>query len=176
MGATSSQGSPTPRRISVKSTMEEEELNNHAVLGEAQQVSIIASAPAQIEERARGRGAAVRRRGRGRGGVESTTSAVSVTQSVEPRRSARLAARTAEQTLVTTSGTCAELRQPHARIVTGFGSERIDNVADDERRRVAEGVRRAARRREEGTRGPVTGLDGQDMDRAAGGPWSAGRR
>ena len=176
MGATSSQGSPTPRRISVQSTMEEQELNNHAVLGEAQQVSIIASAPAQIEERARGRGSAARRRGRGRGGVESTTSAVSVTQSVEPRRSARLAARTAEQTLVTTSGTCAEIRQPHARIVTGFGSERIENVADDERRRVAEGVRRAAHRREEGTRGPVTGLDGQDMDRAAGGPWSAGRR
>ncbi len=62
------------------------------------------------------------------------------------------------------------------RIVTGFGSERVEDLVADERRREAEGARRGVARREEGTRGRMTTFGGEDLDRAAGGPWQAGRR
>ena len=62
------------------------------------------------------------------------------------------------------------------RIVTGFGPERVDDVAAEERRRVAEGVRRGVARRDEGTRGRMTNFGGEDLDRGAGGPWQARRR
>ena len=62
------------------------------------------------------------------------------------------------------------------RIVTGFGSERVEDLVADERRREAEGARRGVARREEGTRGRMTSFGGEDLDRAAGGPWQAGRR
>ena len=62
------------------------------------------------------------------------------------------------------------------RIVTGFGSERVEDVASHEMQRESEAMARAARRRGEGSRGRMTGFDGEDLDRAAGGPWQAGRR
>ncbi len=62
------------------------------------------------------------------------------------------------------------------RIVTGFGSERVEDLVADERRREAEGARRGVARREEGTRGRMTTFGGEDLDRAAGGPWQSGRR
>ena len=63
-----------------------------------------------------------------------------------------------------------------SRIVTGFGRERVDDVAAQESRREAEGVRRGVARRDEGTRGRMTSLGGEDLDRGAGGPWQARRR
>ena len=62
------------------------------------------------------------------------------------------------------------------RIVTGFGDERVDDVAADEVRRSDEGIRRARHRREEGERGRTRDLHNNDLDRAAGGAWQAGRR
>ena len=61
-------------------------------------------------------------------------------------------------------------------IVTGFGSERIDDVAADETRRIAEGARRGDQRRREGTRGRLTDRTGADLDRGEGGAWHVGRR
>ena len=43
--------------------------------------------------------------------------------------------------------------QRAGRIVTGFGEERVEDVAEDARRREREGARRGVQRREEGTRG-----------------------
>ena len=62
------------------------------------------------------------------------------------------------------------------RIVTGFGAERIDDVASDEQRRLREGARRGTRRRETGERGRMRDFDDNDLDRAAGGAWHAGKR
>ena len=62
------------------------------------------------------------------------------------------------------------------RIVTGFGSERIDDVRADEQRRLAEGARRGDQRREDGSRGRMTSFEGMDLDRGEGGAWHAGRR
>ncbi len=62
------------------------------------------------------------------------------------------------------------------RIVTGFGSERVEDVAADEARRVSEGVQRAGRRREDGSRGRMVDLQGRELDRGAGGAWQARRR
>ena len=62
------------------------------------------------------------------------------------------------------------------RIVSGFGRERIEDVASHGRRLDRETLARAASRRAEGSRGRMTGFDGEDLDRAAGGPWQAGRR
>ena len=63
---------------------------------------------------------------------------------------------------------------PH--IVSGFGRERIEDVASHGQRLEGEALARAASRRAEGSRGRMTGFDGGDLDRAAGGPWQAGRR
>ena len=62
------------------------------------------------------------------------------------------------------------------RIVTGFGEERVEDVLADEARRVAEGVRRGERRRDEGVRGRMRDMGDQDLDRSAGGAWHLGRR
>ena len=63
-----------------------------------------------------------------------------------------------------------------SRIVTGFGSERVDDVTADEARRIADGVRRGVQRRETGSRGRMTDYSGADLDRSAGGAWHVGRR
>ena len=62
------------------------------------------------------------------------------------------------------------------RIVSGFGTERVDDVAADERQRSAAGAQRGDWRREMGERGRMTDLSGVDLDRSAGGAWHAGRR
>ena len=80
-----------------------------------------------------------------------------------PRRSARVAARTDEQRV-------------RSRIVTGFGHERVDDLAADEARQIAEGARRGDARRNEGTRGRMTDFTGDDLDRGAGGAFRLGRR
>ncbi len=61
-------------------------------------------------------------------------------------------------------------------IVSGFGDERVDDVAADEARRIAEGARRGDERRREGDRGRMVDRSGNDLDRGAGGAWHAGRR
>ena len=60
-------------------------------------------------------------------------------------------------------------------IVSGFGAERVVDIASHERRRDAEALGRAHRRREEFTRGRMTTFNGEDLDRSAGGPWRANR-
>ena len=65
---------------------------------------------------------------------------------------------------------------PRPRVVTGFGMERVDDVLEDERRRISEGAERGDRRREAGDRGRMRDLHGGDLDRSAGGAWHAGRR
>jgi hypothetical protein len=99
------------------------------------------------------------------------------------RRSARLVSRaTADPVLESVlpggaharSGAVRAGRRP--RIVTGFGAERIDDVAEDERRRVVEGARRGSRQVADGSRGSLMTFGGEELDRSAGGPWQAGRR
>ena len=63
-----------------------------------------------------------------------------------------------------------------SRIVTGFGRERVEDVAQHARRMDSEGVRRGVRRRDEGTRGRMTGFGGEDLDRAVGRAWQLGSR
>ena len=62
-----------------------------------------------------------------------------------------------------------------ARIVTGFGAERVEDVAADEARRIAASAKRGDLRREEGTRGRMRDFANQDLDRSAGGAWHLGR-
>ena len=62
------------------------------------------------------------------------------------------------------------------RIVTGFGSERIDDVRAHEARREAEALERHTHRADEGDRGRMRDAEDRDLDRGAGGPWQAGRR
>ena len=61
-------------------------------------------------------------------------------------------------------------------IVSGFGRERVEDVAADEARRIADGARRGDERRREGLRGRMVDRNGNDLDRGAGGAWHAGRR
>ena len=61
------------------------------------------------------------------------------------------------------------------RVVSGFGTERVDDVDAERARRDADQLARA-RLRSEGERGRMTDRTGEDLDRSAGGPWSAGRR
>ena len=63
-----------------------------------------------------------------------------------------------------------------SRIVTGFGAERVEDVAADEARRLQEGAQRGSHRRDTGERGRATDLYGNALDRSAGGAWHAGRR
>ena len=71
---------------------------------------------------------------------------------------------------------CGVGRGGAPRIVSGFGRERVDDVVSQEQLREHEAMVRASRRSAEGTRGRMTGFSGEDLDRAAGGPWQAGRR
>ena len=68
----------------------------------------------------------------------------------------------------------ASSRRP--RIVTGFGAERVEDVAADEARRWQEGAQRGSRRRDAGERGRAVDFHGNELDRSAGGAWHAGRR
>ena len=97
-----------------------------------------------------------------RGAVGSADAEVDA-QAAAPRRSARVAARTEQQRF-------------RSRIVSGFGDERVDDVAADEANRIAAGAGRGDARRNEGTRGRMTDFTGADLDRGAGGAWHAGRR
>ena len=90
------------------------------------------------------------------------------------RRSARIAV--LEESRSAGGGGGVSLRHGGPRVVSGFGSERVEDVAAHEERRDAGAMVRAARRRADGTRGRMTGFGGEDLDRAAGGPWQAGRR
>ena len=74
------------------------------------------------------------------------------------------------------ASTSAQAPARGARVVSGFGAERIEDVRAHGERVEAEALVRAARRREEGTRGRATGFDGEDIDRGTGGAWHAGRR
>ena len=103
---------------------------------------------------------------------------------VGSRRSARVAAQgQGRADVLTRAGEGSGARSAGAssgpsrcRIVTGFGSERIDDVVADEQRRLVEGARRGDQRREDGARGRMTSFEGQDLDRGVGGAWHAGRR
>ena len=77
-----------------------------------------------------------------------------VTDTMPVRRSARVAARS-EGTTTAVSG--------RGRIVSGFGMERVDDVALDERQRNAAGAQRGDRRREQGERGRMTDFSGADL-------------
>ena len=69
------------------------------------------------------------------------------------------------------------VRATRACIVTGFGNERVEDVAADEASRVRAGARRGDTRRREGTRGRAVHFSsGQDLDRSDGGAWHTGRR
>ena len=97
------------------------------------------------------------------------------------RRSARIAASVGGVRGGTGEGAglrrgCGGGRAGGLRIVTGFGGERVGDVVSQEEVRESEALVRAARRREEGIRGRMTGFDGEDLDRGAGGAWRAGRR
>ena len=59
--------------------------------------------------------------------------------------------------------------------MTGFGSGRVDDLALDEDRRVAEGLARHRERVAQGGRGRMTDRTGDDLDRSVGGPVRFGR-
>jgi len=63
-----------------------------------------------------------------------------------------------------------------ARVVSGFGSERREDVVADRQQLEADMVERARHRREQGMRGRVRDFQGRDVDRSGGGAWHAGRR
>ena len=96
-----------------------------------------------------------------------------VTDTVPVRRSARVAARSEG---VTTIASGRGRGAGGGRIVSGFGAERVEDVAADQRRRIAEGAQRGDERRVTGARGRMTDHTGADLDRGAGGAWHAGRR
>ena len=62
------------------------------------------------------------------------------------------------------------------RIVTGFGRERVDDVAAHEALVSKNENRRAKQRYEEGKRGRMRDWDDNDLDRSEGGAWRAGKR
>ena len=68
------------------------------------------------------------------------------------------------------------LQHKRPRIVTGFGSERVEDVAADEAKRVEAGARRGTQRRESGDRGRMRDINDNDLDRSAGAAWHAGKR
>lgn len=199
-----SDGVPCPRMSSGPSPTPHGDTAKVAVdVGEAQ--SSVRSVGVWDSGMSSGSGSAVRGRGRGRGGsvakaaaadtacvrgasrggrrgvatgpsasaAEERRAAAVVADAAPVRRSARVAARgEGATTAVSGRGRVAG----GGRIVTGFGAERVEDVAADERRRIAENARRGDERRETGTRGRVTDCTGADLDRSAGGAWHAGRR
>ena len=122
----------------------------------------------------RGRGSGAGRRGRNGRGNGRGLGAVGVPvaqPAPQLRRSVRVAARA-----VGVVGQAPVAASGGARIVTGFGNDRVEDVAADERRRVADGAQRGSQRREDGTRGRMATFGGVDLDRSAGGAWHAGRK
>ena len=121
-------------------------------------------------------------RGRGRRGRGAQAVGAEPGGGEQPlRRSARIAAAVGDVRSGTGEGGgsrrgCGGSRAGAPRIVSGFGSERVENVASHEQQRENEAMARASRRSAEGSRGRMTGFGGEDLDRAAGGPWQAGRR
>ena len=113
------------------------------------------------------------------------------------RRSARLAARPAPGPVSVEGGAAAGagayvrggvLERPKraepsasssgggaARVVTGFGAERIENLADYQRGRDLGDATRASQRVAEGTRGGGVDMQGNELDPSAGSAWHAGR-
>ena len=61
------------------------------------------------------------------------------------------------------------------RIVTGFGHERVENVAEHERASLRRAIDVARARRDQATRGRTRDFDGDDLDRSHGGPWQLGK-
>ena len=74
----------------------------------------------------------------------------------------------------TPPGVRVSVRGP--RVVSGFGDERVEDVAAAETQRISEGARRGAYRRDEGLRGRMRDMADRDLDRSAGGAWGAGKR
>ena len=62
------------------------------------------------------------------------------------------------------------------RIVSGFGRERVDDVAAHEERLSKEMSQRARHRYEEGKRGRMRDWHDNDLDRSEGGAWHSGKR
>ena len=58
------------------------------------------------------------------------------------------------------------------RVVTGFGSERVEDVRAQEEERDRDSYRRQRDRNEEFTRGRVRDFEGRDLDRGEGGAFS----
>ena len=108
-----------------------------------------------------------RRRVEGSGDSDRTRASISLPSSV-------CHAPALGETVAHSSGARPE-RSRRSNIVTGF-DVRVDDVVADEERRIAEGARRGDQRRRDGTRGRITDLTGADLDRAAGGAFSSGRR
>ena len=63
-----------------------------------------------------------------------------------------------------------------ARIVSGFGRERVEDVAAHAARLSKEEDRRAKQRYEKGERGRMRDWNDNDLDRSGGGAWHAGKR
>ena len=60
--------------------------------------------------------------------------------------------------------------------IGGMDVEEYMTLKQHEQLRENEAMARASRRNAEGSRGRMIGFSGEDLDRAAGGPWQAGRR
>ena len=71
--------------------------------------------------------------------------------------------------------TSAHVSQGRRGVVSGFGAERTTDALGDMERRDVEANLRARQRRDQGERGRVRDLEGNDIDRSSGGAWSLGR-
>ena len=71
--------------------------------------------------------------------------------------------------------TSAHVSQGRRGVVSGFGAERTTDALGDMERRDAEANLRARQRRDQGERGRVRDLEGNEIDRSSGGAWSLGR-
>ena len=71
--------------------------------------------------------------------------------------------------------TSAHVSQARRGVVSGFGAERTTDALGDVERRDVEANLRARQRRDQGERGRVRDLEGNDIDRSSGGAWSLGR-
>ena len=114
-----------------------------------------------------------------------------------PRRSARLAARSAPGPVAVEGGGAAgagafvragvvvrpKRAEPSGssrgggadRVVTGFGPERVDDLAAFQRSRDLGDAARASQRVSEGTRGGGVDMQGNELDPSAGSAWRSGR-
>ena len=71
--------------------------------------------------------------------------------------------------------TSAHVSQGRRGVVSGFGAERTTDALGDMERRDVEANLRARQRRDQGERGRVRDLEGNEIDRSSGGAWSLGR-